>query len=99
MAQATHATLATFHIDLSREEEQRRSVQQVIIPGFRQFPGFVCGHWTLDRAASESLVVITYESRESAESMADNIRGNAANQRAAGLGLLSIRVLEVVASA
>lgn len=99
MPSATHASLATFRMDLSREAEQSEALERFIVPGVRQFPGFVSGHWTLDRATSESVVLLTYESLEAAEAMAENIRGNAANQADAGLELVGVRILEIAASA
>ena len=99
MAAPTHATLATFKMDLSREAEQREGLQRMIVPGVRQFPGFVTGHWTVDRETSESLVLLTYDSVAAAQAMAENIRGNAENQRHVGLDLIEVRILEVVASA
>src|SRR5687767_12115901 len=98
MANPTHATLATFRMDLAREAEQRAGLEQMIVPGVRAAPGVVSGHWTLDREESQSIVLITYSSREAAEPMAENIRGNAANQARSGLELLSLRILEVVAT-
>jgi hypothetical protein len=99
MTRPTHATLATFRIDLAREAEQREGLERMIVPGVRQFPGFVSGHWTLDRQASESLVLLTYDSLAAAEAMSENIRSNADNQRRVGLDLVGVRVLEVSASA
>ena len=99
MASPTHATLATFRIDLSREAEQREGLQRMIVPGVRQFPGFVGGNWTVDRQTSESIVLLTYDSLSAAESMAENIRGNSDNQRHVGLDLVGVRILEVAASA
>jgi hypothetical protein len=99
MAAPTHATLATFKIDLTREAEQREGLERMIVPSVRQFPGFLSGHWTMDRQTSESLVLLTYDSREAAEAMAENIRGNAENQRRAGLDLVGVRLLEISASA
>jgi hypothetical protein len=58
----------------------------------------VSGTWTIDREQSESVVLITYESREAADSMATNIRGNAENQRASALELVEVRIVEVVAT-
>jgi hypothetical protein len=98
MPSATHATLATFLIDLSRETEQREALERFVVPGVRQFPGVVSGHWTLDRTTSETLVLLTYESRDAAEAMAENIRGNAANQAGAGLELVGLRILEIAAT-
>jgi hypothetical protein len=99
MTAPTHATLATFKMDLSREAEQREGLQRLIVPGVRQFPGFVTGHWTIDRRTSESLVLLTYDSLAAAEAMAENVRGNADNQRDAGLELVDVRILEVAATA
>jgi hypothetical protein len=99
MTKPTHATLATFRIDLAREAEQHEALERMIVPGVRQFPGFVSGHWTLDREASESLVLLTYDSLAAAEAMAENVQGNADNQRRAGLDLVGVRILEVSATA
>jgi hypothetical protein len=85
-------------MDLAHEAAQRDALEQMIVPGVRNAPGVVSGTWTLDRDRSETLVVITYESREAADAMASNIRGNAENQRASGLELIEVRVLEVVAT-
>lgn len=95
----THATLATFCIDLSREAEQREGLERMIVPGVRQFPGFLSGHWTIDRHASESLVFLTYESLAAAEAMCCNIKGNADSQRRVGLDLVDVRIVEIAASA
>jgi hypothetical protein len=95
----THATLARFRMDLSREAEQREGLERMIVPGVREALGFVAGYWTLDRDASESVVLITFDSQEHAEALASNVRANAPHQTAIGIELLSIRVVEVTASA
>jgi hypothetical protein len=99
MTAPTHATLATFRMDLSRETEQREGLQRVIVPNVRSSPGFVTGFWTLDRDASESTVMIVFDSEEHARGFAENVRANAPNQAAMGIELISIRLLEVTASA
>jgi hypothetical protein len=99
MSAPTHATLATFRMDLTREAEQREGLERTIVPGVRQFPGFVSGHWTVDRETSESLVLLTYDSLRAAEAMSENIRSNAENQRRVGLDLVGVRILEIAASA
>ncbi len=43
--------------------------------------------------------MITFESRDAAEALRENVRNNAANQAAAGIELIEIRLLEVEASA
>jgi hypothetical protein len=99
MSSPTHATLATFRMDLSREAEQRQGLTRMIVPGVRSSPGFVSGCWTLDRATSESVVMITFDSIEAAEALANNVRANAPHQVAVGIELMSIRIVEVSASA
>ncbi len=95
----THATLATFRVDLSRAAEQQRILDEVILPSVMKAPGFVDGHWTLDRDAGESTVLVTFESAVDARSFAAGVEANAPNQAGAGLELVSIGVVEVVASA
>jgi hypothetical protein len=99
MAAPSHATLATFRMDLSREDEQRAGLEQMIVPGVRRHPGFVSGTWTLDRDTSESFVMLTFETRDSAETMRANIIANADGQRAVGIDLVEVRLLEISAVA
>ena len=96
---ATHATLSTFRVDLSREADQRRGLEEMIIPGVRRAPGFVAGHWTVDREAAEGTVLLLFESAADAAGMVEGIRANAGNQARVGLELVSTRIVEVVASA
>lgn len=99
MSQPSHATLATFRMDLSRESEQRQGLDQMIVPGVQRHPGFVHGTWTLDRESATSFVLLTFDSHESAEAMRESIVGNADNQRFVGIDLVEVRLLEISASA
>jgi hypothetical protein len=99
VATATYATLAAFRIDLSRETEQRESLNRLIVPSVTSSPGFVSGTWTLDREQSESMVLVTFDSRSNAQAFVDNVRANAPNQAMVGIELLDVRVVEVSASA
>ena len=99
MRSPTHAMLATFHLDLSREADQQEGLNRMIVPSVRSSPGFVAGCWTLDRASSESVALITFDSMEAAQALAENVRANTPRQLAVGINLLSIRVVEVSASA
>jgi len=99
MRTPTHATLATFRMDLTREEDQRVGLEQMIVQSVSSSPGFVSGTWTLDRDAAESFVLLTFDSLDAAESMRESVVGNAENQRAVGIDLLRVRVLEVSAAA
>jgi Asp/Glu/hydantoin racemase len=86
-------------MDMSRLEGQRRGLHDFIVPSVRQHTGFVSGSWLLDREAGQSVAVITFTSREAAESLRENVKSNAANQTTAGVELIDIRLLEVQASA
>jgi len=86
-------------MDLPRKAEQREGLDRMIVPGVRASPGFVTGCWTLDRAAGESVVLVTFDSIEAATAFAGNVRANAPNQMAVGIELVSIRIVEVLASA
>ena len=95
----THAMLATFHMDLSREAEQQEGLNRMIVPSVRSARGFVSGCWTLDRAKSESLAMITFDSIEAAQGLAADVQATTSQQLAVGIELLSIRVVEVSANA
>jgi len=99
MTDATHATLATFRMDPNREAEQREGLERLIVPGVRSAPGFVSGCWTLDRPEQESVVLVTFTSAATAEAFAESVRANAEHQRAVGIDLVSVRVVEVSARA
>lgn len=99
VSKATHATMATFRIDPSRADQQRQGLHELIVPGVRRHPGFVNGTWMVDHDTATSVAVITFTSRETAESFRRNVQGNAANQAAAGVELVDIHLLEVEASA
>lgn len=98
MSGTTHATVASFAMDMAREAETSRTLHELIVPGVRQHPGVVSGHWMMDREADESVVVVTFTSLDAAQAFAHNVTNNAANQAAAGLRLISIRLVEVEAS-
>src|ERR1700755_2574786 len=99
MDSPTHATIATFRMDLAEEAVQRQGLHDFIVPSVRQAPGFVAGHWTLDHDSSESVAFILFDARDAAADFAENVRANAPNQVAIGIELLSIRIVEIAASA
>jgi hypothetical protein len=99
VAAPTHATVATFRMDLSRESEQRDGLSHMIVPGVRSSPGFVAGTWTLDRELGQSVVLVTFDSVENATTFAENVRANAPHQAAVGIDLLTVRIVEISATA
>src|SRR3954469_5280579 len=98
MAEATHATIAVFRMDPARSEQQRVGLETVIVPGVRSAPGFVTGHWTLDRERAESTVMVLWASAAVAMEFTKTVSANSGAQAAAGVDLASIRVVEVLAS-
>jgi len=66
MSEATHATVATFRLDLTRVDEQRQALRDRIVPSVRQHRGFINGTWMFDRETATSVVVINFASREAA---------------------------------
>ena len=44
MSEPTHATIATFRMDMSREDEQRRGLREFLVPRVSQHPGFLVLH-------------------------------------------------------
>jgi hypothetical protein len=98
MAKATHATIAVFRMDPAHSEQQRVGLEKVIVPGVRSTPGFVAGHWTLDRERAESTVMVLWTSAAVATEFTETVTANSRAQAAAGVELVSIRVVEVLAS-
>ncbi len=99
MAAPTHATIATFRLDLSQESAQREGLSRMIVPSVTSAPGFVAGTWTLNREQSESVVMVTFDSADAAKAFVENVRANANHQAMVGIDLLEIQVVEVSASA
>ena len=71
----------------------------MIVPSVQSSTGFVAGTWTLDREMSESMVMVTFQSKPDAEAFAHNVRANAEHQSAVGIDLVSLRIVEVSANA
>jgi hypothetical protein len=68
-------------------------LRERIVPAVSQEPGFIAGYWINDGERSYNTLV--FDSREAAEIRAADVRGNAANQLAAGLVAEQITVGEV----
>lgn len=99
MAGATHAAVLVFRYDPAREDAQLQGLRDFIVPDVRRVPGFVAGYWTADHARSETVTFITFGSLRSAEAFAESTEELAPRQLTAGIELLSLRVVEIVARA
>jgi len=98
MGHATHAVVMTLRRDLFMDTEQKREFRRTQEQGARRVPGFVGGLWTLDQKAGEVVIIISFDSLDSAVAFAVFAQDNAAKQTKFGLELLSVRVSEVMAS-
>ena len=94
---AMHAVIAIFRVERPQSDEHLRFLRERIVPAVSQEPGFIAGYSTNDGERSYNTLV--FDSREAAEFRAADVRGNAANQAAAGLVAEQITVAEVTAHA
>lgn len=99
MSSAAFGTVATFDMDLDREDEQRAGLDEVVLPSARASAGFVSGTWTLDRRLCQATVLVLFDAVEAAEAFASSVRADAAHQESVGVSLREIRVVEVTATA
>jgi hypothetical protein len=86
---AMHAVVAIFRVERPQSDEYLQFLRERIVPAVSQEPGFIAGYWINDGERSYNTLV--FDSREAAESRAADVRGNAANQVAAGLVAEQIR--------
>ena len=91
-----YAVVGLWSTDPARAELQRSGLQR-IVAGVRQTPGLVSGHWTAAPGGSRSHTFVVFDDQRGAERFADSVVGNARNQQAAGVTLISLDVVEVVA--
>jgi hypothetical protein len=92
-----HAVVAVFRTEQPQTEQHYGYLRGRIVPAVSQEPGFVAGFWTNDGERSYNMIV--FQTLDAAEARAADVRGNAANQAAAGLVAERITVAEVVAHA
>lgn len=94
-----HAVIGVWIMAPDRDEEQQRRLHEQIVPGVRQFPGFVAGYWMADRTAGKTYTTIVLEDDEAALRFKAFVEGNAANQGRSGVGNESLVVVQVLAEA
>jgi len=90
-----HAVVAEF--EMPEPQGEHLEYLDGIVARISQEAGFVTGYWTHD--GEKAYNVLIFDSAEAAEARAADVRGNAANQRAAGLSPTLVTVARVVAHA
>lgn len=92
-----YAVIGSWTMDPTLVEQGREVLLTRIVPGVRQTPGLVKGYWSGNADSTLSHTFIVFDNLTAAESFAEDVRGNTANQSANGLGLVDLNILEVVA--
>ena len=86
-----HAVLVT--VTISDPEVAQRHLQEQVVPGVSQAPGFVSGYWTRKDNSGSSLVV--FESEDAAQAMSERVPSMVPDE----VTIENIDVREVVAHA
>jgi hypothetical protein len=97
-SEPTHATIATFRMDMSREDDSGVGYASSSFLGSVSTPASWSAIGCSTRRRRRASFVVTFSSRHAAEAFQKNVESNAANQ-AAAIELVKIRVLEVTTSA
>jgi hypothetical protein len=92
-----YAVMTTFRWERQPDPAVYAHLREHIVPNVSRAPGFVAGYWTGDDERNYNTLV--FATREAAEAMATDIRGNVENQAKAGLVAERIVVAEVAAHA
>ena len=86
-----HAVVA--RVTIADRESAESHLQENVVPGVSQAPGFVTGHWTYKDGTGLAMVV--FESEEAANGVAERIPSMVPD----GVTLEDVEVREVVAHA
>lgn len=92
-----YAVIGVWDMDPERAELQREVLDKIVV-GVRQAPGIVKGYWTDSPDPTRSHTFIVFDDQATAESFADDVRGNITNQNRAGVRNVSLEVTNVVAT-
>jgi|1186.fasta_scaffold625185_2 hypothetical protein len=89
------AVIGVWEMDPERRNLQREVLEH-LVAGVREAPGIVTGYWLDGSDPRTSHTFIVFDDREHAQHFAADVRGNAENQSAAGVSMVSLDVAEVV---
>lgn len=94
-----HAVVGTWTMDVGRTAEQRRALEERIVPSARQVPGFVTGYWSSAAAGGRSYSFILFDTEEAARAFKKSVESNISNQAKVGIERNELVVVEIVAQA
>jgi hypothetical protein len=80
-------------VSISDLDAGLKQLQEQVVPGVSQLPGFVTGYWT--RKGNTGLSMIVFESEDAANDAGERVRGFVPG----GVTLDDVEVREVVANA
>jgi len=86
-----HAVFST--VTIHDQEAAEKHLREQVVPGVKQAPGFVTGHWA--RKDDSGMAMVIFESEEAADGMAERVPSMLPD----AVTLENIEVREVVASA
>ena len=88
-----YGIIVDVKVDVSREEDARKMVREIIAPRAKTKPGFVAGYWT--RKDYSGLGMVIFESEDAAQAMIERVPSMVPDV----VTLENIEVREVVAHA
>lgn len=94
-----YAVVGTWTLDPSRTAEQRRVLEERIVPSARQVPGFVNGYWTSAAEGGRSYSFILFDAEEAARAFKKSVESNTENQAKVGIDRNELVVVEIVTQA
>jgi Antibiotic biosynthesis monooxygenase len=69
-----HAVIGQVKIDQSREDEARKTLQEVVVPTAKAMAGFVAGTWCRALQDDRGISVLLFESEQAARAAAEQMR-------------------------
>jgi len=94
-----HAVVGVWSMEEGRFDEQRRELQEHIVPNVTRSPGFIAGYWALDPATGKTHTMIVLRDENAASQFKTNVMANASRQAEFGLAPDVLTVVEVIAEA
>jgi heme-degrading monooxygenase HmoA len=82
-------------VSIQDAENAQKVLEERVVPGVSQAPGFVAAYWTRSADGDNGLSMLVFESEDAARAMADRVGGMVPE----GVTFNSAEVREVVASA
>jgi hypothetical protein len=94
-----YAVVGSWAMEASRTAEQRRVLEERIVPSARLVSGFVRGYWTSAAEGGSSYSFILFETEEAAHAFKRSVESNTENQAKVGIDRNEFAVVEIVVEA